>query len=216
VRRILTIPAPLHLVLAGGLALLLGGVARNGYAQADGAAARTKGRANAPVVVYEMSDFQCPYCRDFALQTMPALEREYIAAGKVRLTYINYPLTNIHRHAVAAAELAMCAARQGKFWTMHNLLFRHQDQWAKQDDPTAYFTTLADSARLPRAPLLQCLATHATRAAVDADAAAAVRAGARSTPTFYIEGWLIDGAAPIGVFREVLDSIYKSKTAPAH
>src|SRR5213080_1795268 len=72
-----------------------------GNGQADPLAARTKGRRDAPVTVYEMSDFQCPYCRDFTLHTLPALEREYVQPGKVRFVFINLPLTSTHAHAVA-------------------------------------------------------------------------------------------------------------------
>ncbi|HZB27283.1 MAG TPA: thioredoxin domain-containing protein, partial [Gemmatimonadales bacterium] len=87
---------------------------------------RSKGSAKAPVTVYEMSDFQCPYCRQFALETFPQLEREYIRTGKVRWIFINFPLTSIHQHASAAAEVALCAARQQGFWRVHDLLFEHQ------------------------------------------------------------------------------------------
>src|SRR5438046_2722744 len=110
---------------AGAAALLVLGGAGT---QPDPLSARTKGRAAAPVTVYEMSDFQCPYCREFALGTMPALEREYIEPGKVRFVYINLPLSSVHRNAASAAEVALCAARQQRFWPMHDLLFRHQDQ----------------------------------------------------------------------------------------
>jgi protein-disulfide isomerase len=183
-------------------------------AQADRAAARTKGRPDAAVTIYEMSDFECPYCRDFALETMPGLEREYIRPGKVRFTFINLPLTSVHQHAVAAAEVAMCAARQGKFWPVHDRLFQRQPQWAPQQDPGPYLLALADSAGVDHARLADCVTRRATRPAIDADVAAAHRAGGRITPTFYIEGGLIDGAAPLAVFRAVLDSIYQSKTAP--
>src|SRR3989449_7615083 len=86
-----------------------------GY-QSDPLAARSKGRPGAPVTVYEMSDFQCPYCRAFALATLPLLEREYVTTGKVRFVYINLPLPSLHANATAAAEAALCAARQHKFW----------------------------------------------------------------------------------------------------
>src|SRR5438309_5511747 len=80
----------------------------SGVAQSDPLAARAKGRADAPVTLYEMSDFQCPYCREFAVSTMPVLEREYIEPGKVRFVYINLPLSSVHRNAASAAEVAMC------------------------------------------------------------------------------------------------------------
>jgi protein-disulfide isomerase len=194
-------------VFAGAALLVLG------VTQSDPLAARAKGRADAPVTVYEMSDFQCPYCREFALGTMPVLEREYIQAGKVRFVYINLPLTSLHKNAAAAAEVALCAARQQRFWAMHDLLFRHQDQWAALPSPRAYLLTLGDSAGLDHAELGRCVASGATAADVRADAERARRSGATSTPTFYIEGALLEGAAPVTVFRAVLDSIYRSKTA---
>jgi protein-disulfide isomerase len=165
------------------------------------------------VVVYVMSDFECPYCRDFALETMPSLDREYVTTGKVRFIFINLPLTGVHQHAVAAAEVAMCAARQGKFWRVHDKLFRRQPLWSALRDPMPYLLALADSAGVDHARLAACVTSGATRATIEADAASAHRAGAQKTPTFYIEGGLIDGAAPLAVFREVLDSVYRSKTA---
>ncbi len=187
----------------------------SGAAQSDPLAARTKGRADAPVTIYEMSDFQCPFCRQFTLETMPQLDRDYIATGKVRLVYINFPLTNVHAHAALAAEVAMCAARQQRFWPMHDQLFRHQRAWADlgAEPARAYLLALGDSAGVDRTRLTQCVASGASAAAVRADAERARRAGANSTPTFYIEGGLLEGAAPIAVFRQVLDSIYRSKTS---
>jgi protein-disulfide isomerase len=179
----------------------------------DPLAARAQGRADAPITIYEMSDFQCPYCRAFALTTFPELERDYIRTGKVRLVYVNLPLARVHPNATAAAEAALCAARQRRFWPLHDLLFRHQDDWAALAAPQAYFLALGDSAGLDHRAFAACLATRATAAEVAADAARAARAGARSTPTFYIEGGLLEGAAPASVFRAVLDSIYRSKTA---
>ena len=119
-----------------GLALVVSlALPSDGWAQAEAIAARTKGRPEAPITMYAMSDFQCPFCRDFALTTMPALEREYIQTGKLRITFINFPLTSIHANALAAAEMAMCAARQGKFWPVHDRLFERQEIWAKRQNP---------------------------------------------------------------------------------
>src|SRR5262249_52328750 len=90
--------------------------------------ARSKGAATAPVTVYEMSDFQCPYCRRHAVEVLPELERLYIAAGKVRWVFINFPLTQLHPNASVAAEFAMCAAKAGKFWPIHDALFKYQEK----------------------------------------------------------------------------------------
>ncbi|HXI33222.1 MAG TPA: thioredoxin domain-containing protein [Gemmatimonadales bacterium] len=193
-------------------AALLVALVRTARAQADPLAARTKGRADAPVTVFEMSDFQCPFCRGFALETMPALDSEYVRTGKIRFIYVNFPLTRLHPNAQGAAELAVCAARQGKFWPMHDLLFRHQPEWAGLAKPLAYFIALGDSAGLDRARLTRCITSRAAQPEVDADAASSTNAGASATPTFYVEKLLVSGAAPLAVFRHLLDSLYQAKT----
>ena len=174
--------------------------------------ARSKGSTKAPVTVYEMSDFQCPYCRQFVEETFPGLEHDYIATGKVRWIFINYPLTSIHQHAAAAAQLGMCAAQQQGFWRVHDLLFKYQETWAPLKEPAPFFVSLADSAKLSKPALLSCLESPETVNSVRADAEGAARSGATSTPTFYIEGGLLEGALPIEVFRQVLDSVYGVKS----
>jgi protein-disulfide isomerase len=179
---------------------------------ADLRAARTKGSPTAPVTIYEMSDFQCPWCGRFVHETLPVLEREYVATGKVRLVFVNFPLP-MHRNAVPAAEIAMCAAKQNRFWPMHDQLFRTQEQWGELEQPGSFFLALADSAGLDRDQVTACVRTAATRDLVRSDADGSVRSGAHSTPSFYIEGGLMAGAQPIEVFRTVLDSIIRTKTA---
>jgi protein-disulfide isomerase len=183
-------------------------------AASDPLAGRIKGSPAAPVTVYEMSDFQCPYCRQFALETFPALDSAYVATGKVRWAFINFPLTSIHQNAAAAAEIALCAAKQDKFWPVHDLLYRHQDVWAPLKEPAAFLLSLADSARLSKPALLACAKAQSTDSEVRADAEGAHRTGAGSTPSFYIEGGLLVGAQPLPVFRQVLDSVYASKAKP--
>jgi protein-disulfide isomerase len=208
--------APRTITLGATLALLLAPLPLRPTRQADPLAARARGRPGAPVTVYEMADFQCPACRQFFVTTLPVLEQDYIRTGKVRWVFVNLPLTHIHPNAAAAAELAMCAARQGRFWPVHDLLYRHQREWAPLQNPGPYFRALAaDSAGVGTRPLATCLATHATGAEIDADAAAARRAGAEATPSFYIEGGLLSGAWPPADFRRVLDSIYIAKTTGA-
>jgi protein-disulfide isomerase len=178
----------------------------------DVLAERSKGSPSAPITVYEMSDFQCPYCRQHSVDVFPALERTYVTTGKVRWIFINFPLTSVHANAAAAAELALCGARQGKFWPLHDLIFKYQDAWAPLKEPGPFLLSLADSARVPRKPMETCLMTGSARPELEADAAGARRSGAQSTPTFYIEGGLLVGAQPVQVWKEILDSIYKAKS----
>jgi protein-disulfide isomerase len=126
--------------------------------------------------------------------------------------FINFPLTSVHPHASAAAELALCAGRQQAFWRVHDLLFAHQESWAPLKEAGPFFVSLADSARLSKPALLTCLESPDTRNSVQADAEGAARSGATSTPTFYIEGGLLEGALPLSVFRQVLDSVYAERT----
>lgn len=195
---------------------LLGVVlAATAFQAGDPLAARTKGRPDAPVTVYEMADFQCPACRMFAVTIFPTLQREYIETGKVRWVFIHLPLTNIHPNAMAAAEVATCAARQGggRFWQTHDLLFQRQDDWAKAAQPRAVLVALAQRAGVDKAKLLACLDDPSVRAEVERDAQRAKRSGAGSTPSFYIEGGLLQGAPYTpDPMRRLLDSVYAART----
>jgi protein-disulfide isomerase len=173
---------------------------------------RTRGSASAPITIYEVSDFQCPYCKAFWKETLPALEREYIQPGKARIVFINFPITATHKNAAPAHELAMCAAEQNLFWPVHDLLFAHQERWASLADPAGVFLTLADSARLDRAALTACYSAGKARALIEAELQASFQAGVNSTPSFIVNGALLAGHAPIGDWRPILDSIYASIT----
>ena len=203
-------PNSIRMLLAGILLTVAAPLSAQGT---PSLAPRTRGADTAPITVYEMSDFQCPYCRRFALNTFPELDRDYVATGKVRWVFINYPLTMIHPNAAVAAEVAMCAAKTGKFWEVHDLLFRNQATWAPLTEPGAFFLTLADSAAIPVDPFRKCLADRETLQEIASDAKGASQSGASSTPSFYIEGGLLPGAQPVEVFRQILDSIYTVRTA---
>ncbi len=180
--------------------------------QDDPLAPRTKGSADAPVTVYEMSDFQCPYCQRHTLETFPLIEEEYIKTGKVRWVFINFPIPQLHPNAISAAEVAMCSAQQDAFWPVHDLLFIHQEVWAEVRDPAEFLLSLADSAGIDKTLLASCLQSEETRPQILQDAEGAQRTGATGTPSFYIEGMLLPGAYPMPIFRQVLDSIYAAKT----
>jgi protein-disulfide isomerase len=204
----------LKITTGAGVALAITLITTSAGAQTKAAPLeqRTKGSPGAPVTVYEMSDFQCPYCRRFAQETFPSLEQQYVKSGKVRWVFINFPLTDIHPHAAAAAQLGLCAAKQNGFWRVHDLLYQHQETWAPLKEAGPFFVSLSDSAGLSKKALLACLEAPETMQAVQADAEGAARSGASSTPTFYIEGGLLEGAVPLSVFRQVLDSVYAVKS----
>jgi protein-disulfide isomerase len=177
-------------------------------------ASRTKGRADAPVTVYEMSDFQCPFCRRFWKETFPMIERDYINTGKVRWIFINFPISQRHPNAVPAAEFAMCAAKQGKFWEAHDRIYETQEEWARLPDAGAFFTAMITPLGLNRTQMVGCLERSETIPLIRSDAQGSVRSGAGSTPSFYIEGGMMSGAQPSTVFRRVLDSVVAAKRRP--
>jgi protein-disulfide isomerase len=84
------------------------------------------GKRDAPVTVVEFSDYQCPFCARHFAQTFRAIKSEYIDTGKVRYVFRDFPLESIHPQARKAAEAAHCAGAQGKYWEMHDMLFRNQ------------------------------------------------------------------------------------------
>jgi protein-disulfide isomerase len=170
-------------------------------------AQRSRGNPNAAITVYEFSDFQCPYCRMFWEKTLPAIERDYIATGKVRFVFVNYPVPQLHPNAPAAHNFAMCAARHDKFWEAHDLLYRHQAQWEKLKDPAGYFKTLGDSMSLEPRALASCLESRDEAWLVQSDTREGQGAGITGTPAFIINGGLLPGAQPIEVWRPILDSI---------
>lgn len=81
--------------------------------------------AKAPVELIEYSDFQCPFCRRFFEETYPEIKKQYIDTGKVKFVYRHFPL-DFHPAAQKSAEAAECAREQGKFWEMHDAIFREQ------------------------------------------------------------------------------------------
>src|SRR3989454_394911 len=197
------------------LSSLLLGAGRGGLAQTvDPLAARSKGATTAPVTVYEMADFQCPACRMFTVTGMPAVGSEVIRTGKGRWVFINLPLPSIHPNALAAAEVAMCAARQGRFWQTHDALYLHQDAWAQLPQPRDTLLALAQRAGVDRDKLKACIHGGTARAEVEQDTQLAARSGAHATPSFYIEGGLLEGAPYTpDPMRRVLDSVYTVRTA---
>lgn len=167
--------------------------------------ARIQGSPTAPVWVIEVSDFQCPYCKQWHEQTYPKLLDEFVRTGKVRLAYINFPLAQ-HVNAQPAAEAAMCAGAQGKFWEMHDALFTNQARWAVLSSPTSYFESLARDKGVDVARWRQCIESGKMKAWIRADHDRAQAAGAASTPSFMIGNRILVGAHSIENLRTAIDS----------
>ena len=176
---------------------------------------RIRGAATAPVWLIEISDFQCPYCKQWHDESFATIDREYVQTGKVRIAYLNFPLSSIHVNARAAAEAAMCASVQGKFWPLHESLFATQTSWENAPNPVPAFDSLAVAAGVEPTAWRSCMSTHATAKLIDADHDRSSRAGVQSTPSFFIGDRALAGAYPVDTFRVAIDAALAKARAAA-
>jgi len=169
---------------------------------------RILGAESAKIWVIMVSDFECPYCKQWHdVSFLPVMD--YAQKGKIRLAFINFPLS-IHPNAVPAAEAAMCASVQNKFWPMHEALFASQSQWAALRDPSPKLESIAAAVAGMDLPAWKtCVAKHATLALIEADHDRWRAAGVVATPGFSVNGKLLtnpDGSSP-GAGADVVGAI---------
>ena len=145
---------------------------------------RVSGPADAPVVIVEFSDFECPACR---AAEPPLRKIMALYEGKVRLVFKHFPLERNHRFARAGAVAAECAGLQGKFWDYHHLLYEGQQDWAKEGGESKLLS-YAKQLKLDAAAWRACREAPAADAAVTADAKDGANAWVGATPTFFVNG----------------------------
>jgi protein-disulfide isomerase len=170
-------------------------------------AARTRGTG--VVTVYELFDFQCPFCREFTLHTFPAIDSAYVQTGKIRWVVINNPIER-HANAEHVAEVMICAGRAGRFWELSDRVLDQQARWSELERPDSVLYALASSVGIDSTTLRQCVQTGAGRAEVRADAAflAAMGIQREGVPVFLVSGRKVaQGAQPFSAIRRVLDSL---------
>ncbi len=146
----------------------------------------TEGKANAPLVMVEYTDYQCPFCQQFHNTAYTQIKANYIDTGKIRFVSRDFPL-DFHENARRGANAARCAAEQGKFWEMRHTMIVNASQL--QQDKLA---TYAANVKMDVAKFQSCLAADKYKAAIDKDIAEGVAAGVNGTPSFVI-GRVQDG-----------------------
>ncbi len=175
---------------------------------------RIAGDSTAKTWVIMASDFQCPFCKEWHTESYRQFLDTYVRTGKIRVAYVNYPLGQ-HQNAIPAAEGAMCASAQNKFWQFHDALFDSQDSWAKMQDMRPVLDSIATAVGVNNADWKQCVDSKKMLPLIRADQDRASKAGVGSTPTFLIGDQSIEGAQPFSVMRPVIDAaIAKNGTAP--
>lgn len=177
-------------------------------------ASRIQGSPNAPIWLIEVSDFQCPYCKMWHDESYAMVLNDFIRTGKVRMAYVNFPLS-MHQHAHEAAIAAMCAGAQGKFWPMHDSLFATQREWEAKPSATASFDSIAASVGVNMPAYHACLKAPSIEALVNGDQDRASRGGVNSTPSFFLDGHLIEGAVPRDEMRAEIERALAAHAARA-
>lgn len=164
----------------------------------------SKGDVNAPVVVQEFADYQCPFCAQFAALTGRALDEQYVKTGKVRWIFFDFPLRQ-HGNALPAAEAARCAGEAGQYWPMHDLLFARQPEWAGERSPKARFTSYARALGLDASAFESCLDSGRHRDVIRQSYQRGLQIGVEATPSFFVNGKPVRGAAGYADFARMLD-----------
>jgi protein-disulfide isomerase len=165
----------------------------------------TRGPADAPVTIYEFTDFQCPYCSRGQEAMNQVMERY---GDNVRHVFKHLPLP-MHKDAHGAAQGSLCAADQGKFWEMHDWMFANRSALGAEPQ-IAYAKELG----LDVTAFTTCLESKVHAPDVDQDMAVARGLGITGTPGFVINGRILGGAQPVEAFSKIIDDELQRKGLP--
>ena len=168
-----------------------------------------RGNPDAPVTLEEFGDFQCPPCGNFA-GFIDGLVKEY--DPRLRVVFRNFPLAN-HKHAREAALAAEAAGLQGRFWEMHDLLYREQAVWSNADNVPELFNGYAGMIGLNLDQFKKDLDGEKTKARVDSDHERGNSLGVQSTPTVFVNNRQVgpNDRTPEGL-RAMIDAALKQKS----
>jgi len=165
----------------------------------------TLGDPNAPVTMIEYGDYQCPFCRRFWETTEPKLIQDYVVTGKVYFVYRSAG-GFIGPESGDAAEAAYCAGDQGKFWEYHDVLFANQGGENVGAFSASKLLNFANALKLEVASFKDCINSGKYAQRVQQDATDMQTDGARATPSFLINGVLVEGAQPYETFQQAIQA----------
>jgi protein-disulfide isomerase len=163
------------------------------------------GSDDAKVTIVEFSDYQCPLCYRFFIQTFEQLKKDYIDTGKVNFVFRDFPLIGKHLQALKAAETANCALDQEKYWEMHELIFTKIQDWSANEKASDLFKTYASDLGLDTVKFNDCLDTDKYVEEIAKDINDGKEYGVRGTPYFYVNGRLIPGAMAYASFKQIIE-----------
>jgi protein-disulfide isomerase len=166
------------------------------------------GRADAPVTIIEFGDFECPGCGQFANLQEPDVIKRIVEPGLASFRFYDFPLTEIHGNTMVAHLAASCANDQGKFWPMHDLIFKGQYDWNTQAtrEPRRVIDKYAEQVGLNMGTYDECMSTRKNLPKVEANKQAGVARGVGSTPTLVIGDRVYAGGLTYDQIRKIVDS----------
>lgn len=173
------------------------------------------GSAEAPVEITEYADFQCPGCGAFATVQFPDVRTRLIETGKARFRYRDLPLDNVHPQSRLAAHAAACADDQGKFWEVKSGIYHRQSEWSLRSSAYDIFGEIVAASGGDVGVWRDCMQSAKYAGRIEASAQEAVAVGARSTPSFLINGRIYSGMSGDQMVRLVDSLIAASTPEPA-
>jgi protein-disulfide isomerase len=160
--------------------------------------ARLRGNPEAPVVIVEFSDFQCPYCRSVE-PTLKKLLAKY--EGRVSLAFRDLPLRDMHPQAQLAAQASRCAGEQGHFWEYHDRLLENPNKLSREG-----LVEQARGLRVDEKQFDSCLASGRYKAHIEQERQLGLKAGLTGTPGFFINGSMLSGNLPQEAFERTIEA----------
>jgi len=176
-------------------------------------ASRAKGTDGAPVLVYEIADFECPHCARFAVEVMPRIDSAFVRTGKVQWVFVNLPVPT-HPTSWLAHEAALCAgAVAGRFWEMHDRIYRSQKQWLNAADPFAALDGFAHDAGVPIGPFDECTRHDDVAPLLLQDIMFAMSSRVSGTPAFIVNNeQSVMGLKTFEEWKAILEPLIRANT----
>jgi protein-disulfide isomerase len=172
------------------------------------------GSKGAPITVVEFTDYQCPYCQRFHVNVFGEMKKDYIDTGKIRFFSRDLPLDSIHPNAMRAAMSARCAAEQGQFWKLRDIMGANPGKLEMAD-----LMDDAASLHMNTEAFRACVESGKYREAVQANVLEALKFGIGGTPSFVVgkttpegvDGEVVEGALPLSEFVKVFAKVEGGK-----
>lgn len=173
------------------------------------------GAAGAPVVLELYADFQCPACRQFAIEQLPRLVSEFVQPGTLRIDARDIDIlgTGSPSESLELAAGAACAAEQDRYWQFHDYVFWNQGRENRGDHDDAFIAAVAGQATVDASAFKACMAGEGVRDAIRAATSAAGGAGINSTPTLVVNGQRMVGVPDYAELAALIRSL--ASPAPA-